>query len=204
MKTSVKICGLTRAEDVAAAAGLGAAYVGFNLSSLSPRRADLARASELIGASGRAKRVGVFVEERPHEIRRAIDVLSLDLLQFHRDLRAEDLDYGLPVVAVCRVSGTPGTLPAPELLSRCRAVLFDTAHPRTPGGTGEAFDWGSLDGLSVPVARWVAGGLRSDNVREAIVRIRPDVVDVASGVESSPGVKDRSKLEAFFRAVGEC
>jgi phosphoribosylanthranilate isomerase len=203
IKTSVKICGLTRPEDVAAAAALGAAYVGFNCSSASPRRVNLADAAVLARESGSARRVGVFVAEGKDEVRRATELLSLDLLQFHRDLRAEDLEHGVPVVAVCRVSGGAARWPDPALLSRCRAMLFDTAHPTKPGGTGEKFDWGLLERLSVPVERWVAGGLTPDNVGEAIRRTRPDVVDVASGVEVSPGVKDRAKLEAFVRAVRE-
>ncbi len=199
--TEVKICGLTRPADVALAVELGAAYLGFNASARSRRRVDLGRAGELVRESGKARRVGVFVDESADDVRRAIGALSLDLLQFHRDLRADDLDFGLPVVAVCHVAGGAARLPDPALLSRCGALLFDTADPTRPGGTGVRFDWGLLERFSVPVPRWVAGGLRADNVREAITRTRPDVVDVASGVEESPGVKDRGKLEAFFRAV---
>jgi phosphoribosylanthranilate isomerase len=199
--TAVKICGLTRPQDVAAASDLGAAYVGFNCSVASPRRVDLGLAAALVRESGAAKRVGIFIDESPDDILRAIDLLSLDLLQFHRDLRAVDLEHGLPVIAVCHVSGGAAKWPDPPLLARCRAMLFDTAHPSKPGGPGEKFDWGLLERLSVPVERWIAGGLRADNVSEAITRTRPDVVDVASGVEASPGMKDRAKLEAFFRAV---
>ena len=201
--TEIKICGLTRTADVALAAGLGASYLGFNCSSSSPRRVDLGRAAELVRESGGAKRVGVFVHESAEEVRRAIGELSLDLLQIHRELRAGDLELGAPVVAVCRVSGGALEWPEPALLARCGALLFDTADPAGQGGTGAPFDWGLLERLSVPVPRWLAGGLRPGNVKDAIARTRPDAVDVASGVESSPGVKDRAKLEAFFLAVKE-
>ncbi len=199
--TGVKICGLTRPGDVALAAELGASHVGFNCSPLSPRRADLRFADELARESGAAKRVGVFVDEPAGEIRRAIDALRLDLLQIHRALRPADLDHGLPVVAVSRVGGAAVELPEAPLLGRCRAILLDTADPGRPGGTGNPFDWGLIERMTFPVPMWLAGGLRADNVREAIVRGRPEVVDVASGVESAPGVKDRAKLEAFFLAA---
>jgi phosphoribosylanthranilate isomerase len=199
--TEIKVCGLTRPADVALAAGLGASYLGFNCSARSPRRVELGRAAELARESGPSRRVGVFVDESADEVWRAIDVLELEFLQFHRELRADDLDFGLPVVAVCRVSAGASRWPDPGLLARCQAVLFDTADRELPGGTGKPFDWDLLDRLSVPVPRWLAGGLRPDNVGEAIARTRPDLVDVASGVESSTGVKDRGKLEAFFLAV---
>lgn len=199
--TGVKICGLTRPADVALAVALGASHVGFNCSPRSPRRADLRIAAELVRESGGAKRVGVFVDEPAEEIRRAADVFRLDLLQIHRALRASDLDLGLPVVAVARVDGGAAEVPEAALLRRCRAILLDTAEPGKPGGTGNSFDWGLLERMTFPVPIWLAGGLRADNVGEAILRGRPEVVDVASGVESSPGVKDRAKLEAFFLAA---
>ncbi len=199
--TGVKICGLTRPGDVALAAALGASHVGFNCSPRSPRRADLRIAAELARESGNAKRVGVFVDETAEEIRRAVDALRLDFLQIHRALRASDLDHGLPVVAVARVDGEAAEVPETALLRRCRAILFDTADPGRPGGTGNSFDWRLLERMTFPVPMWLAGGLRADNVGEAILRGRPEVVDVASGVESSPGVKDKAKLEAFFLAA---
>ncbi|MGH9441293.1 MAG: phosphoribosylanthranilate isomerase [Thermoanaerobaculia bacterium] len=199
--TGVKICGLTLPEDVAAAAELGAAYVGFNCSSASPRRVDLGRAAGLVRESRVARRVGVFVDEGEDEIRRAIDLLSLDLLQFHRDLRPSDLEHGRPAVAVSRVAGGRAKMPEAGLLGRCRALLLDTADPKRPGGTGMTFDWALLDRIARPVPVWLAGGLNPENVNEAIARARPEVVDVASGVESAPGIKDRARLEAFFLAV---
>jgi phosphoribosylanthranilate isomerase len=201
--TDVKICGLTRPADVLLAVSLGATHVGFNCSVRSSRRVDPGRAAGLVREAGRARRVGVFVDESPDEVRRSIDALGLELLQFHRPLRSADFGYGLPVVAVCHVPSTTDPRPPAELLSRCQAVLFDTADPGKPGGTGRPFDWSCLVDLPVSRPRWLGGGLRPENVAEAILRTRIDLVDVASGVESSPGVKDPGKLEAFFRAVGE-
>jgi phosphoribosylanthranilate isomerase len=197
--TRVKICGLTRAEDVELCAGLGADYLGFNFSSRSPRRVDAGKAAELLAASAGCRRVGVFVGESPEAVRAAIDALRLDLLQFHRPVEDGDFGYGLPVIAVERVFGA--IPPARRSLGRCHAVLYDAGHPTLDGGTGRSFDWSDLAAHPRPVPIGVAGGLRPENVGEAIRSARPSFVDVASGVEAAPGVKDPSKVRAFFSAV---
>jgi phosphoribosylanthranilate isomerase len=197
----VKVCGLSRPEDVELCAGLGAEFLGFNFSAESPRRIGLEQVSRAVCAGGSARRVGVFVSETAGFIREAIEAGRLQLLQFHRELSAADFEFGLPVVAVCRVGSDDPRLPAEALLSRCRALLFDTADPSKVGGTGAAFDWGKLEGRHLSRCRWLAGGLRAENVEAAIRLVRPEVVDVASGVEISPGVKDHEQLKRFFDAV---
>ena len=206
--TEIKICGLTRPEDVALACELGARWLGFNFAAESPRRVELGRAKELAaaaaaGASPGAGRVGVFVHEAFDEIRRAIEAASLDVVQIHRPLLAQDLDeIPRPVFAVVRVDGgAPLDLPPTPALERCRAVLFDTAVPSMDGGSGRAFEWSLLEGRPWPVPFFVAGGLTPENVRTAVERLRPAGVDVASGVETSPGVKDPDRMRRFFRAV---
>ncbi len=199
--TGIKICGLARRQDVELCAGLGAEFLGFNFSAESPRRIGLEEVRSAVSAAGSARRVGVFVSESAVFIREAIEAGSLQLLQFHRDLSAADFEFGLPVVAVCRIGNGEPRWPAQPLLSRCRALLLDTADESQSGGTGVAFDWSRLDGRVLPVSRWLAGGLRAENVDAAIRRVRPEVVDVASGVEISPGVKDPDKLKKFFGAV---
>lgn len=201
--TDVKICGLTREEDVRAACDLGAAYVGFNFSALSPRRVAPARARGLAAAVSGARRVGVFVDETYREIEEAVEEASLDLVQVHRRLTAEDLKrVKVPVLAVAH-AGRSDEVPPLELLGRCAGILLDSSSAAGAGGTGVAFDWGMLDGRTWPVPLFLAGGLRPENVEESIARTRPAAVDVASGVEVSPGVKDRAKLESFFAAVRE-
>ncbi len=197
--TRVKICGLTRVEDVELCAGLGADYLGFNFSSRSPRRVDAARAPELLAASAGCRRVGVFVDETAETVRAAIDALRLDLLQFHREIREGDFAFGVPVIAVERVFGGIVSVSRP-LFARCHAVLFDTGHAELAGGTGDVFDWRAVIGSAGPPIG-VAGGLRPENVGEAIRTARPFFVDVASGVEASAGVKDPPKVRAFFAAV---
>jgi len=206
--TEIKICGLTRPEDVALACELGARWLGFNFAAESPRRVELPRAKELAAASAAssgAGRVGVFVRETFDEIRRAVEAASLDIVQIHRPLRAEDLEeIPRPVFAVVRVdAGAPLDLPPTPDLERCRAVLFDTAVPSMDGGSGRAFDWSLLQGRPWPVPFFVAGGLTPENVRMAVERLRPAGVDVASGVEASAGVKDPDRMRRFFRAVKE-
>ena len=201
--TEVKICGLTRMEDVALACDLGAAYVGFNFSALSKRRVapqDGRRLSD--AASPGIARVGVFVDESYETIGEVCEAARLDLVQLHRELRGEDLSrVSRPVIAVAHVGGSAAKLPPDSLLSGCRALLFDTAVQGSPGGTGTSFDWALLEGCSVPVPSLLGGGLTPENVAGAIRRVKPSGVDVASGVESAPGVKDRDRMQAFFEAV---
>ncbi len=200
--TEIKVCGLTRPEDVALACALGADYVGFNFASVSPRRVSLETARALSrAASPGAARVGVFVHETREEILAAVEAADLDLVQIHRPLVLEDLDrMPLPVIAVERVSARGVESAPPAMLARCRSVLLDTAGGRS-GGTGIAFDWSLLAGRTWPVPVILAGGLRAENVAEAIARVHPAAVDVASGVESSPGIKDESRMRLFFEAV---
>jgi phosphoribosylanthranilate isomerase len=200
--TEIKICGLTRREDVELACALGAAYVGFNFALASPRRVSLETARKISGATRPGiARVGVFVHETREEILEAIGAAGLDLLQIHRPLLLDDLDrLPRPVIAVERVSGRGIESAPPALLARCRSVLLDTAGDQ-PGGTGIAFDWDVLVGKSWPVPLILAGGLGPENVGKAISRVRPAAVDVASGVESSPGIKDETRMRLFFKAV---
>jgi phosphoribosylanthranilate isomerase len=203
--TEIKICGLTRPRDVDLACVLGAAYVGFNFSALSPRRVtlDTARALARATRSGVA-RVGVFVHESAEEIGAAVEAAGLDLVQIHRPLSAQDLHRSpLPVIAVVGVSSNGTDAALPELLARCRSVLCDTAWQGRSGGTGTVFDWSLLVGKTWPVPLILAGGLDPDNVAEAIARVHPSAVDVASGVESFPGIKDQNKMRLFFEAVRE-
>lgn len=200
MKTAVKICGLTRPEDVALACALGAAYVGFNFASSSPRRVDLDRAEDLSAATAPGVlRVGVFANEDLATVGRAVERGRLDLVQLHRRLKTEELAIlPVPVVGVARREEGVLRAPAADLLSRCHALLVDPSE-----GTGTSIDWSLVDssGWSVPI--FVAGGLTPENVGEAIRRLRPAAVDVATGVESVPGIKDREKLSRFFAAVAK-
>jgi len=201
--TDVKVCGLTRPEDVDLACDLGAAYVGFNFASVSPRRVSIEEARRLASvAPAGVLRVGVFVEESDASIGAAVAAARLDLLQIHRPLSENDLErLPRPVIAVARVAGRAVELPAEQVIAKCRSLLFDTVVPERPGGTGVAFDWAVLGHRRFPIPILLAGGLDAGNVGEAIFRVRPGAVDVASGVEASPGIKDEKRMRAFFEAV---
>ncbi len=200
--TRIKICGLTRPEDVSLASELGASAVGFVFAAGSPRRVSLERGQELSAAAGPdVTRVGVFVDEDRSFIEEAVQAARLDLAQLHRPLRAADLeDAPAPLIAVVSVSGSAAPLPPAEWLRRCRWLLFD-AGASAGGGTGTRFDWGLLDGKKFEAPVYLAGGLDNANVSEAIERVHPDGVDVASGVERAPGVKDPERMRRFFEAV---
>jgi phosphoribosylanthranilate isomerase len=203
--TAVKICGLTRSEDVAAASELGAAILGFIFAASSPRRIAPERAREISAAAlPGALRAGVFVTESREEVARAVREASLQIVQLHRAI--DDADFQtlwgpVDVISAVRVESGRAGLPAPARLKRCRAILWDSSV-----GHGRVSDWSEIERagrLPMPVPVFIAGGLEPDNVGDVIRRLRPAGVDVASGVESSPGIKDRKKLERFFEAVRE-
>ena len=201
--TAVKICGLTRPEDVVLACDLGASYVGFNFAKVSPRRVTPEQSRRLAEAiSSGTARVGVFVGEDYRTIADAVEAASLDFVQIHRPLEPGDLEGSpRPVIAVAHVRAGAAALPPPELLARCGAILFDTRAPGRAGGTGERFDWSLLEGNRWPIPLFLAGGLDANAVGMAIRRVRPAAVDVASGVESAPGIKDPERMRRFFEAV---
>lgn len=201
--TEVKICGLTRPEDVRLACDLGAAYVGFNFAAVSQRRVTVAEGRRLCDAAAPGvARVGVFVGESYETVAQVCEAARLDLVQLHRALSPEDLRrVPRPVIAVARFGPAGLPVPPPELLAGCRALLFDAAVPGRAGGTGVSFDWSALEGSRLPLPFFLAGGLTPENVGEALARVRPPAVDVASGVESAPGIKDRDRMARFFEAV---
>jgi phosphoribosylanthranilate isomerase len=195
----VKICGITRAEDAAAAVELGADLVGMVFASASRRRVDLGRAAEIARASAGAARVGVFKHEPVEQILAAIERARLSFVQLQRPVTAEDVGaLPIPVIAAIRNAGDARALPG-AILARLRAVLLDDSE-----GAGSRSGWASLASRpEVPVDLFVAGGLDEECVGEAVRRLRPQGVDVATGVESSLGVKDRGRIERFIAAARE-
>jgi phosphoribosylanthranilate isomerase len=199
--TAVKVCGLTRAEDVRLACRFKATYAGFNFVAASPRRVTPAAARDLCAAcSPGMLKVGVFLAG-DEAIDSTVVVAGLDLVQLHGRLTEEMVESSpVPVIAVARLSesGSEFSVPRREILVRCHALLFDPSE-----GEGVALDPARIEEASWPVPVLVAGGLTPETVGEVIRRLRPAGVDVASGVESAPGIKDPVKLERFFAAVKE-
>lgn len=208
MTAEIKFCGLTRPADAAFAASLGASYVGAIFAG-GPRDIRPERARALFDAVGSAARhVGVFGAEPPAEVARVARMAALDMVQLHGDPAADYVaqvreQCGLPVWAVVRVASNHTEERIAELDRVADAIVLDAFAPGRLGGTGTTFDWNRAAGWARPVrARLVvAGGLDARNVGEAIHRLAPDIVDVSSGVESAPGIKDHQRMRAFVEAV---
>lgn len=207
----VKICGITRTDDARAAAEAGADAIGLNFYEKSPRYIQPAQAAEIACAlPAGVLRVGVFVNAAVNHVCRLFDELSLDLVQLHGDEPPELLAQleGRPCLRAFRI-GPQGWSTVTEYLDRCRqlaclprAVLVDAYDPHQYGGTGQRADWSLLADWrqrlpDMPLV--LAGGLKADNVAQAIAAVRPAAVDTASGVEASPGRKDPQQMAAFVR-----
>jgi phosphoribosylanthranilate isomerase len=201
--TLVKICGITTEEDALMAAEAGARAVGLVFWPGSPRFVDRARARTISRALPRdVWRVGVFVDASHEELNACAEEVGLDVLQLHGDETPGALPQGTRRIwKALRVGGVFSAGEALRFQGRVDGILLDSKTDR-PGGSGESFDWG----LARPVRELapfliLAGGLDPSNVGAAIRALRPDLVDVSPGVESSPGRKDRVKVEAFMEAV---
>lgn len=204
----VKICGLTRAIDAEAADAAGAAYLGVIFAG-GPRmlRPEDARA---ILAGRRARKVGVFLHQMPQEIAAIAATAALDVVQLHDAGGADRVTAvraatGLEIWAVARTATGVLAPAAEELAEVADALLIDALVPGQAGGTGVTVPWltlgESLDAMSRGARIVLAGGLTPENVAEAIDYVAPSVVDVSSGVESAPGIKDHARIRAFVAAV---
>jgi phosphoribosylanthranilate isomerase len=203
--TRVKICGITNLEDAEEAVRLGAWAIGLNHHPASPRFCEPGVAAEIGAAMKRRCEVaGVFVNSSLDEVARAADEEQLTMLQLHGDegpaFCAEAARRtGAKVVKAIRVRSA-ADLRAAEAF-RTDFHLLDAHRPGTPGGTGESFDWELAGGRRSDKPVILAGGLTPANVAEAIAAADPYAVDVASGVEASPGRKDHALMAAFFEAA---
>ena len=203
--TRVKICGITRPEDAELAVSLGAWALGFILWPQSKRAADPAVAAGIARAlRRRVELVGVFVNQPLDEIEGYADALGLTYVQLHGD-EGPSFCTAVAQRTGCRVIKAARIRYAADLrdLERFHTDLhlLDTAVEGLRGGSGQTWDWGLLAGRRSKTPFLLSGGLTPDNVAEAIAAVHPWGVDVASGTEASPGVKDPHKLEAFFAAA---
>jgi phosphoribosylanthranilate isomerase len=198
MKFVIKICGVTRPEDAAFAARQGAAAIGLNFWRGSKRFVEDARARDILAAiPAGVLRVGVFVNAHPLVVTETLAELGLDMVQLHGEEKANAWDEIAPkrIVRAVRVYDENSLKDA---LAWDPAFFIYDAHTPSFGGAGVTAPWGLIArGARRPFL--LAGGLSPDNVAEAIQTVRPDGVDVASGVESSPGVKDHRLLTAFIK-----
>ena len=189
-------------EDALAAVDAGADAIGLVFYAKSPRAVTVQQAQVILAALPPfVTTVGLFVDCERSELNAILDVLPLDLLQFHGDESPAACEgFRRPYIKALRVRPGDDIDAQIGLYGSASGVLLDTFVPGVPGGTGEAFDWSLVpQGLSVPII--LAGGLTPENVRVAIERVQPYAVDVSGGVEASKGLKDSDKIHAFVRAV---
>ncbi len=208
---SVKICGLTTVEQIQAAATAGARYVGFVFFPKSPRHLDVPKAAELAGQVplGIAK-VALTVNATDAELDHILASVPLDMLQLHgkeSTARVSEVKerYGLPVMKAIGVADQADLAQIDVYSQVADQLLIDAKPPKEavlPGGNGLSFDWRLLAGRKYWQCPWMlAGGLTPDNVAEAVLMTGAQQVDVSSGVESAPGIKDAEKIRAFVSAV---
>lgn len=210
MPLVVKICGLSTRETLDVALDGGADMVGFVFFEASPRHVDLAKARDL-GAhvKGRAQKVALTVDADDARLANIVDTLKPDLLQLHgsetvarvRDVKEK---FGIPVMKVIPVATAADLAVLPGFAAVSDRILFDARAPKDatrPGGLGVPFDWHLLENIDSKVPFMLSGGLTPPNVAEAIRITRAKGVDVSSGVERAPGVKDPDLIRAFIRAA---
>ena len=199
MAVRVKICGITRLQDMYAACNAGADALGFVFYEKSPRHVTAATVAALVRELPPfVQSVGLFVNAEPEFIESVLQSVPLDVLQFHGDeTPAECERFGRPYLKAVRVNQDTDLLKYAADFKNARGLLLDACVPGVPGGTGERFDW-SLIPANLPVPMVLSGGLTSENIAEAIQQVRPWAVDVSSGVEASKGIKDANKIAQFI------
>lgn len=198
----VKICGITRPEDGALAAALGADAVGLVFHPKSPRSVTVERARAIVAALPPfVTRIGLFVNAAPEAIEAVLSAVPLDVLQFHGDEPAEACrPYGRPYIKAIRMRPEVDLHGAARAYHDAGALLLDAFVEGIEGGTGRSFDWSRIP-KDLPKPIILAGGLTPDNVARALTLVRPYAVDVSGGVERNKGVKDEDKMRRFISLV---
>lgn len=207
-RTRVKICGITTPAAALAAARAGVDAIGLVFYASSPRAVSADEAAEIVAALPPfVSSVGLFVNAEPTLVEKVLARVPLDILQFHGDETPQYCaSFGIPWLKAIRVRPDTYIPRVMDDFRTARGILLDAWHDELYGGSGKTFDWellrnvepGTADGTSRLI---LAGGLKPDNVAEAIRRVRPWAVDVSSGVESAPGIKSEPLINAFMREV---
>ncbi len=196
----IKICGLTRVEDVKAVVAAGVDAVGFVFAA-SPRRISSKAANGLCKCvPAGVLRVGLFMDQTRSEVTRMVNSVPLDLLQFHgSESRAECNLFDLPYLKAVVMQDSGSVQAAQQAYPDAMGLLLDGHAVGMRGGSGKVFDWSLAGHASKPI--WLAGGLNAQNVGAAIRLVRPFAVDVSSAVEQAPGIKDKTRILEFIDAV---
>lgn len=200
-RTRIKFCGITRLADALLASALGVDALGFIFYPPSPRYISPEKAADIVAQLPPiVTTVGVFVDAEAEIIKKTLAAVPLSLLQFHGDEVEADCDcWSKPYIKTIKVR-PQGDLTAETVRhKRACGLLMDTHLPDQAGGTGKVFDWSALPKTSQPVL--LAGGLTPNNVASAIAQVSPYAVDVSTGIEQSPGIKDEGLMRSFAQAV---
>lgn len=201
-RTRIKCCGMTRVEDALLAAELGTDAIGVVITARSKRRVDLAQARAIVAAMPPfVTTVALLMDDSEATVQAVIEQVQPNLLQFHGgESDAWCAQFGRPYLKAIAMGEGAAALPRLRDYPRAAGLLLDGHGLGEPGGSGKAFDWSLMPAeLAQPLV--LAGGLHAGNVGEAIRTARPWAVDVASGIEASPGIKDPARLAAFIAAV---
>ena len=207
MRTRAKICGITRIEDIHSAVNAGADAIGFVFYAPSPRSVTIEQAKELAKhIPAYVQIVGLFVNATVDEITQVLEHVPLDMLQFHGEESAEQCQQ-IALQTKRRWYKAIQVKPELDIIKAIKiyqnagasAVLLDAWHPELKGGTGHSFDWSQFPTLNVPLI--LAGGLKPENIEDAIKTTRAYAVDVSGGVESAKGIKDQQLIEHFMQGV---
>ena len=201
--TKIKICGITNEADALFCAEAGADFLGFIFVESSPRHIEPEKAGEIAQRvremPNAPKIVGVFQDASADYIREIRNVVFLDLVQLHGSESDDEIrELGIPAIKTLHVKET---LPDTHVTPTAAWLLFDTFDERRGGGTGRRFDWSLMATYERSKPFFLSGGLTPENVVAAISLVRPDAIDVGSGVEASPGVKDHEKVARLFERV---
>jgi len=202
MQTSIKICGITRPEDAITAAQLGANALGLVFYSPSPRVVSIPQAQAIANVTPPfVQLVGLFVNANTKEIEQILKEIPLNLLQFHGEEMPDFCEqFNRPYIKALHIKENSDLNQQIAAYKNARGILLDTFNPNLKGGTGETFDWKLIpQNLEKPLI--LAGGLTVENVKQAILQVKPSAVDVSGGVEESKGIKRFSKMRDFIQAV---
>lgn len=202
LRTRVKICGITRIEDGIQAAQLGVDAIGLVFYAKSPRNIDTQLAQAICNAlPGFVSTVALFLNPDKTLVQRVIDEVPVDILQFHGTEPAEFCAaFSKPYIKALGIAGVEDVNALVEQYSSARSLLLDSHSAGKAGGTGEAFDWNRIP-FDLRQKIILAGGLNPDNIAQAVRQVQPYAVDLSSGVESAPGIKNRELMMHLMQQI---
>lgn len=203
----IKICGITDLQALQTCIACGIDFAGFVFAEKSLRFLSLETAATLSQiANNRIDRVGLFVNPSDEQLQQTIDTVGLDMIQLHGSETPERVSevaerFGLPVIKALPVATKSDLKITKSYQNITRYILFDTKSDSGFGGSGQAFDWSFLTDFKAPVPWMLAGGLHNGNIRQALSILKPDVIDISSGVEERPGIKSPARIKEFIETV---